>query len=189
MKELTAAAVLEAISRGETVHNAIVAETIELRLLAKHWPLGTQGPPGTQDQLLVPVSFVGCQLHCIDAVCLHFHHPFVLRDTVIDIPSASFYACYFLEGYTIERSTFCGDVDFQCGGHNATDKPVIIRDSTFRGFVNFLDCWFMGPVEVRNCCFEKGTNLLGNKGQPFEVTFDVAPLIDGNSGDLDLNGG
>ena len=34
--------------------------------------------------------------------------------------------------------------------------------------MNFFDCWYEGPFEVRRCTFRKGTNLFGNKGEPFK---------------------
>jgi hypothetical protein len=96
---------------------------------------------------------------------------------------------YFFAGLRVAGCTFESPVDFQCGGHNEGEHEVVLYATAFRGFVNFFDCWFRGPVVVRDCRFEGGTNLLGNRGQPYEVHFDVPPVIEDDEGNLGLDGG
>jgi hypothetical protein len=47
---------------------------------------------------------------------------------------------------------------------------------------------FFGPFKLSNCNFIKGTNLLGNQGQPYCVHFAIPPRLEGNKGVLDLDG-
>ena len=61
------------------------------------------------------------------------------------------------------------------GEGNKDGSIFALKDTVFHEFVNFLDCTFDGPVEIRGCRFEKGTNLLGNRGQPYAAQFR-APL-------------
>jgi hypothetical protein len=65
----------------------------------------------------------------------------------------------------------------------------VLERTTFGGFVNFFDCWFTGPVVIRRCRFEGGTNLLGNGGQSVAVQFDVPPAIEENLRNLGVDGG
>lgn len=37
---------------------------------------------------------------------------------------------------------------------------------------------------VRSCRFEGRTNLLGKKGRPYAVQFNVPPVVEENAGDL-----
>ncbi len=73
------------------------------------------------------------------------------------------------------------------GGHNNPDKLISIHNCIFRGFVDFNDAHFNGPIEIIDCPFEKGTNLLGNKGKPYEVLFDIPPRILNNDGKMDFD--
>jgi len=73
------------------------------------------------------------------------------------------------------------------GGHNNFDKLIEIKNSVFKGFVNMSDAWFNGPLEIVGCNFIEGTNLLGNKGTPIQVTFDQDPILYNNSGKMDLD--
>lgn len=128
-----------------------------------------------------------CHLPAVDAPDLVFRAPVTFEGCRVG--QAFFYAAYFLAGARFEACTFDEAVTFECGGHNEPPARFALLDCTFRGFVNFFDNWYPGPVEVRGCRFEGGTNLLGNRGQPFEVAFEVPPLIEGNSGVLDADGG
>jgi hypothetical protein len=105
-----------------------------------------------------------------------------------EIGNAELFSAYFLAGLSVAGCTFTGRVDFQCCGHNRSGTAVRLQDSRFLGFVNFFDCWYEGPFQVRGCAFEGGTNLLGNRGEPFEVQFDVQPELMGNTGTLDHDG-
>lgn len=59
----------------------------------------------------------------------------------------------------------------------------------FIHFVNFFDCWYLGPVVIRRCHFVAGTNLLGNVDQPFVTSFKIPPVIEDTTGTLTMNGG
>jgi hypothetical protein len=158
------------------VRNAAVAESIDLRAVCE------------EDELRLPICFAGCNLRRIEAVCVRFHEPVVLEGNVIEA-EGTFFASYFLAGLRVASCQFGSVVDVQGGGHNEGKREILLLNTTFKGFVNFFDCWFEGPVVVRGCRFEAGTNLLGNRGKPFAVQFDVPPVIEDNFGELSVDGG
>ncbi|TDE85330.1 hypothetical protein [Deinococcus sp. S9] len=142
---------------------------------------------GLPDQQVgAPVILRRCHVESLLGTCAAFHAPVVMEDCTFE--RADFYATYFLAGATFAHCSFAQGVDFQCGGHNEPPTEFRLERCWFGGFVNFFDNWFPGPVVVRDCTFEEGSNLLGNVGQPFEVLFEVPPLLEGNSGDLTLDG-
>ena len=54
--------------------------------------------------------------------------------------------------------------------------------------MNFFDCIYNGPVEIRKNNFEKGSNLLGNIGKSYQTNFEIKPTIQDNKGSIDLDG-
>jgi hypothetical protein len=170
MTPRTAADIIDSLRRGEAIHDAIVNELIDLRLLADG------------DEIHFAIKFVRCQLHSLDAVKLEFHRRMTLIDTQVWHSSGSFAFSYFFEGFTIERCDFVERLDFSCGTHNRNGHAVIIRDSLLHDFVDFFDCTFEGPVEVVHCRFEIGTNLLYAGDM---IRFDVPPVIEENIGEMD----
>jgi hypothetical protein len=127
-----------------------------------------------------------CDLEVIAGSFLHFEAMVELLDC--RIRSANFFSACFLGGLALRNCRFTGDVDFQCGGHNRNGSAFVFDRSEFGGFVNFFDCWFEGPVLILASRFSKGTNLLGNIGQPFAVRFDVLPEIRETAGELARDG-
>jgi len=131
------------------------------------------------------ISFINCEITSIKSMLIEYNKPLKLKNCVIE--TADFHANYFMDGLLIERCEFKSAVDFQCGGHNKSDKFISMKNSKFNGFVNFFDCYFGGPVEIVNCEFAEGTNLLGNKNKPYEVYFEVKPILKKNVGNLNLD--
>jgi hypothetical protein len=130
---------------------------------------------------------VNCVLADVDAACEVFSAHVVFENC--RIKKALLHATYFLGGISVRNCRFQSDVDFQAGGHNNQGATVGLYDTVFEGFVNFADCLFLGPVEVRRCRFMKGTNLLGNRGdRGTEVEFHGGCLVDENVGDVAKNG-
>ena len=115
---------------------------------------------GNLTQFTKPVRFIGC----------HFQH-------------CTFAFAYFLQGLTIERCTFEQPLDLQAGGHNQPGYPVIIRDNSFAGFVNFFDCWYQGEVVVCGNTFAQGTNIASKRQL---ITFDTQPVVENNQGSVNL---
>ena len=93
---------------------------------------------------------------------------------------------FFSGGAKFEKCKFYSYVDFESGGQN--EKPFILKNNIFYGFVNFFDCWFKDDVVVINNTFKKGTNLLGNKDHPYGPQYDKRLVIKGNIGALDIDG-
>lgn len=111
---------------------------------------------------------------------------------VFDFTNCQFKKCsftfsYFLGGLNIDHCIFENYLDFQAGGHNKNESIVSIKNSVFKGFVNFFDCWYEGPIIVKDNDFKEGTNLLGS-AENLTVAFDVKPLIENNNGKLDIDG-
>ncbi|MDR0810996.1 MAG: hypothetical protein LBN23_01785, partial [Paludibacter sp.] len=53
-----------------------------------------------------------------------------------------FISTYFIDGLFIDKCLFDNYIDFQAGGHNQNGSSIIISNNTFKGFVNFFDCWY-----------------------------------------------
>jgi hypothetical protein len=177
MRELIEKELLSYIKEGEPIRNVRVAERVSLTSICG------------AGQLYHPVEITGCRLVSFDAMMIQFHQGVLLENSLISESHGSFAGSYFLGGLRIQNCIFESDVDFQCGVHNKGDNLFALRNTVFKKFVNFFDCRFEGPVEIKNCRFEAGTNLLGNRGAPFEVTFETPPIIKDNFGDIELSGG
>jgi hypothetical protein len=142
----------------------------------------------SEDEIQVPITIQGCQIQSLSAACLVFKAKVAISKSTIK-GGCSFFATYFLAGLEIVDSEFEGEVDFQCGGHNAPGCPVKLCRCAFHDFVNFFDCWYTGPLEITDCQFCKGSNLLGNVDKPYGVSLDASAMIERNTGDLNLNRG
>jgi len=140
-----------------------------------------------KDTISSLVVFRDCFIEELDASYLVFYGKCQLINCVIRY--ASFQASFFPEGLLIDGCEFERDMFLMdMGGRNLKRKPIIIRNTTFHGYVDLEDARFEGPFEMTNCRFDKGTNLLGNQKKPTNVKFDVPPVINGNTGRLDLDG-
>lgn len=131
------------------------------------------------DQVRTNVTFENCKIDKLDLTIMEFTEEVIIRDCLIN--SASFHGTYFFKGITIERSVFNEIFYFDCGGHNEASYTIKLISNEFKKFVDFFDAWFMGPVEIRDCQFAGGTNLLCDP-----LAFDVEPLIENNNGNLSL---
>jgi hypothetical protein len=130
-----------------------------------------------------PIRVSNCSIQLLTAGNTLERH-FALESSVID--ELELAGWYFIRGMTISNCTFIREARILFGGHNK-DGPFLIQDSTFCDFVDFTDCLFMGPVVLKNVQFQKGTNLLGMEGQPYRVSFDVAPILKNVTGELRSN--
>ncbi|HEY3383287.1 MAG TPA: hypothetical protein VGK32_16060 [Vicinamibacterales bacterium] len=174
VRNLSASAALDELQRTRILGNALVEGSLSLRPLCE------------ADALQGPVRIVGCVVDQLDGACIEFAGPVLLEGN--HIRRVEFFATYFLAGLTMRGCVFEDTVDFQCGGHNRNGSAIILEGCTFRGFVNFYDCWFEGPFAARRCDFQAGTNLRGNRGKPFQVQFDVTPEVAEVTGTIDANG-
>jgi hypothetical protein len=140
-------------------------------------------PPGeTWDQEVV---FENCVVENFSCLSISFGKPVELRNCLFN--NCQFTFSYFLGGLSIDTCCFDSYLDFQAGGHNQGGKPIRIVNSQFSAFVNFFDCWYESAVIITDNHFPGGTNLLG-KPHNIAVTFDVAPLLARNSGQLAVDG-
>lgn len=130
------------------------------------------------------VVFENCIVEYFSGNFSHFNRPVKLINC--HFKQCQFVSTYFLGGLIIDNCTFDKYLDFQTGGHNKTENPVIITNNNFIEFVNFFDCWYENEVTISNNKFYKGTNLLG-KPHNIPITFDKEPIIKDNIGRLDLN--
>ena len=95
------------------------------------------------------------------------------------------YASLFIGGLRIENVIVKCPVKWMAGGHNK--QPIILKDCVFEEFVDFEDCCFDHEIIFENVQFIKGTNFLGNKGTPVEVSFEFKPKMVDVTGELDIN--
>jgi len=130
------------------------------------------------------VVFENCVIEYFSGSSTSFNKP--VRLINCHFKECQFSFTYFLGGLTIENCSFNNYLDFQAGGHNKAGNPIIITNNNFEGFVNFFDCWFENEIIISNNNFHKGTNLFG-KPNNIPVTFDIKPVLTGNTGKLDLD--
>ena len=107
----------------------------------------------------------------------------VIQNCIIN--NLRIHSCWFVNGLSVKNSIIHNYIDYQMGGHNA--KPIVIEGNIFTGFFNFFDCQFENVIELKSNVFEKGTNLLGNKGEGFENFFATGYLVENNVGAIDVN--
>ena len=131
-----------------------------------------------------PIVINNCFFENFNCVSVEVDSEFQLKNSFLR--RATFSYTYFKKGSLIKDCIFSNYLDFQSGGHN--HSHFVIEGTTFNDFVNFFDCWFMSEVIIRNNTFNKGSNLFGNKGEQYEVKFDVNPIISNNLGILELDG-
>ena len=103
------------------------------------------------------------------------------------IKDASFQAAYFIKDLLIKDSEFINDADFSMGDTVNAEGVFRLENVIFNGFVNFQDYSFKGKTIFNNVHFIKGTNLLGNKNTPVEVTFNSEPNLNNVIGLLNIN--
>ena len=126
-----------------------------------------------------------CIIDTIDLVgVFEFRVNLVIENCIVN--KLRIHSCWFVNGLIFRNNIVKSDVDYQMGEHN--DMPIVMEGNIFIGFVNFFDCQFEKVIELRNNVFEKGTNLLGNKGEGFENSFANGWHVENNVGNVDLNG-
>jgi hypothetical protein len=171
LKTITAEAAIDLILQGKPVRDSHI--TGELRIdYKKEW----------DGELLIE----NCIVDNMAAPAAEFRGAVNLINSRFS--KTSFHGAYFPNGLTIDKCIFETYTDFEAGGHNEIPNPFRIINSKFHDFVNFFDCWFKGEVIVMDNVFAGGTNLLGNKHEPFRVHFDIEPRIENNKGNTDLDG-
>ncbi|TGD81414.1 hypothetical protein [Hymenobacter wooponensis] len=131
-----------------------------------------------------PVEIENCWVDELVGSTMHYTHAVRLVNS--HFTRCEFEFAYFTHGLSIEGCTFDSYLDFQAGGHNQPGCLVQLTDNIFKSFVNFFDCWYRSTVQIERNDFQKGTNLLGAP-QGYLVQFDVPPLIQNNTGDLNRN--
>lgn len=176
MNAMDASHALDLLQSGQPLQGVHV-DTLDL---GSFWGHG-------QDEVRVPIIVRDSRIDALDSSCLAFHQRFIFERC--HLGNVVCFATYFLAGAQFIECTFDGPVTFECGGHNEPPASFILNDCTFADFVNFFDCWYPGPVDIRRCHFVAGTNLLGNVNQPFVTSFDLPPLIEDNTGTLSMDGG
>ncbi|HTE06821.1 MAG TPA: hypothetical protein VK824_11530, partial [Planctomycetota bacterium] len=166
-------AALTLLRQGLPLEDARVAGVLSLREIMDQ-----------QDAIKHPVVIRRCVLEKLWTSFVMFEAPVVLED--VDVEGTSeLDGCFFPTGFSAVRCRFKGGFRMCWGGHNSNGAEFRFEDCEFDGFANFEDEWFMGPVVVRGCAFRGGANLLALKGDPWAVRFDVAPLIESNTGRMD----
>jgi len=126
-----------------------------------------------------------CIFEYVYAQNCHFVKPITLKDCIVF--KCEFDCAYFLGGLSLDNCVFENYLDFQSGGHNKNGHPFSMIHNTFKGFVNFFDCWYESAVIIKNNDFQKGSNLLGLHATGLKTQFDIEPLIENNKGRLDLS--
>ncbi len=177
MHNLSSTEVYSLLKQGAIVQDAAITDT--LRLLALMAP----GPRFSD--ISQRIAFTNCRIAKLETIDCGFIAHFTMDRCIVE--NASFEPTYFLGGATFSTCEFMNDVGFMSMGDTGQNQPFLLSNCIFHGFVNMFDAFFRGPIEISSCTFLKGTNLLGNKGQPYHVNFGVPPIIKGNTGKLDID--
>ncbi|MHB9148132.1 MAG: hypothetical protein ACYC2U_07105 [Candidatus Amoebophilus sp.] len=127
---------------------------------------------------------INCIINSIDLIgAFELKVHLIIKNCIIN--NFQIHSCWFVNGLTIRNSIIVNFIDYQMGGHNT--QPIILEGNVFLGFFNFFDCQFEDIIKLKNNVFEKGTNLLGNKGEGFENRFEKGWVIENNIGRTDIN--
>ena len=172
MEKISAETAIGLILAGKPLNNYYIRDTLDLY---KH-----------EGKIVSDVIIEDCEFEKLASYSVEYRHPVRLSRCLFH--DNSFNYAYFLAGLTIDHCVFETYLDFESGGHNQYNKLFTITNSTFHEFVNFFDCWFQSGVIISNNDFRKGTNLLGNRDQPYSVQFDIVPVVENNVGEMDLDG-
>jgi hypothetical protein len=136
------------------------------------------------DKIEFALVIKNCIIDDLDLPAVEFFPRVELENSIFN--KCQFYAVYFYGGLTINNCIFENELEFEAGGHNGKNQISIVN-SHFKDFVNFSDCWFQSKILIEKNIFDKGTNILGLKGQPDSVQFDEDPIIQNNKGRVDLS--
>jgi hypothetical protein len=127
---------------------------------------------------------VNCIIDTIDLIgVFELKVSLIIEKCVIN--SLKIHSCWFVNGLILRNNVVVNYIDYQMGGHN--ESPIILDGNIFKGFLNFFDCQFESSIELRNNVFEKGTNLIGNKGAGFENSFISGWIAENNVGSIEVN--
>lgn len=138
------------------------------------------------DTIASSIAIANCVLESLDAGFILFQAPVTIKDVTV-LGDCSFDACFFPAGFSAIRCRFRKGIGLRWGGHNKNGATFCLEDCEFDEFADFEDDWFEGPVRISGCAFRAGTNLFGLKEHPLRVTFDIEPVIELNTGRLDLD--
>lgn len=130
------------------------------------------------------ISFNNCIIKNIDLIgAFEIEIKLIFENCIID--DLQINSCWFINGFILKNNVINNIIDYQMGGHNS--KPILIEGNVFLELFSFFDCQFEELIEIKNNIFKKGTNILGNKGEGFENSFDNGYLIENNIGQLDVD--
>jgi hypothetical protein len=153
------------IERGETL-SCVRLEEIPL------WECPQMDEDGS---FQAPLRFHECEINSVPWVCIFFNKPVEFQNCRIH--NMNLHAAYFHQGLIMENCEITGHFQFDSGGHNEPEFPIIFRNCVFYEFADFFDAWFTGPVVVTGCRFRKGTNL----GSDLNA-FQEPPIFQDNEG-------
>jgi hypothetical protein len=168
------ATALKFLRDGLTLKDTILAGPLVLRDIA------------VKDMISSSVTIANCTLESLDAGFVSFQGPVNLTEITV-LGDCTFDACFFLAGFSAIRCRFKNGIGLRWGGHNKNDSLFCLEDCEFDRFADFEDDLFEGPVRICGCVFREGTNIFGLKESPLRVTFDVEPVVELNTGRLDLD--
>jgi hypothetical protein len=175
--EMSSSDAIGAIRRDGVVEGVDIKETLSFGEL--------HDPCRMYSDVDLPISIRGCHVQKMDTFGVTFLAPIEIVKSTVEC--MDFFSCFFLGGLKISQCRFHEPARILWGGHNK-GTVVLIENTVFEEFVDFRDCWFMGPVRLHNVQFKKGSNLLGLKGSPVAVTFDVPAELEFVEGDIEMDG-
>lgn len=130
------------------------------------------------------VHIIGCLIETINLMAVEMCARITIENSIVK--NLNIHSCWFKKGFVLINNHIDNYIDYQMGGHNI--EPIIIQNNIFNDFFNFFDCQFISDVIVKNNIFLKGTNLVGNVDEGFKNSFDAKLIVEGNVGQLDVDG-
>jgi hypothetical protein len=167
---ITAARALDLINSNEPIKDVFISGKLSLSGL---------------DNFNKSIILENCIVEYIEGISSQFLKKLEFRNSNFKLCDFTF--TYFLGGLDLDCCVFENYLDFQAGGHNKSNSLFSITNCTFKGFVNFFDCWYESQVVIQSNHFIKGTNLLGKDRETgIKTRFDILPTVENNVGKLDV---
>lgn len=170
MKNIESKIALKLIKEGQTLRNVEISDKLDLSKLEIK----------SNYEVNEKISIIDCKIEYLMVHSSTFLEKIELKNCKIN--TAYFGGGYFPKGFEMKDCKFSSSVSFEAGGHNLK-TDFIIENNLFKGFVDFLDCWFKGPFILKNNVFEVGSNIFVEDTQE-SSTFDDTIILQNNIGDL-----
>lgn len=92
----------------------------------------------------------------------------------------------FDKGLLLQGCIFNNKLSLEASGQNYGAAKIEIENNIFNCYVDFFDAHFLGSILFKNNILNAGSNLLGNKGLPWETMSKEDIIVSNNFGNLQV---